>query len=77
MKVIPNNVTKKVELVDLDHYLPSKKQSTTGLGALSQFAAETNKPVPKSPKPSSSRTSFARLTESLLVAMPVIIEEED
>ena len=70
--------TKKVELVDLDHYLPSKKVSTTGLGALSQFVAETNKSQNTSnAKPSSSRTSFAKLTESMLIAMPVIVEEED
>ena len=69
---------KKVELVDLDHYLPIKKQSTTGLGALSQFVADTSKPQnANNSKPTSSRTSFARLTESMLVPMPVIVEEDD
>ena len=68
MILIPT-ASKKLDLVDLDHYLPSKKPSTT---SVHQFIAHDSVKNSTTKQPSSSRTSFARLTESLLISMPVI-----
>lgn len=68
MILIPT-ASKKLDLVDLDHYLPSKKPSTT---SVHQFMAHDAAKNSATKQPSSSRTSFARLTESLLISMPVI-----